>query len=208
MTKSKLSNLSESSEEIVIDASVLINLMAIGTIQAVLRNLNRSVVITNQAYMEVRRDSLANRVASEVIQPLEKQRLLIRRDVGAGQAQNIFNYLTNELPVVLGEGEAATIGMCQSLSLTAVIDDLEGRKMSQEYWNIPKVIGTMDLLGDDKMRSKFKHSEYQKLILNAAQYGRMYIPAEWGDWAEELLGETVAKALPGLARYYKLRKNR
>lgn len=181
MTKSKLSNLSESSEEIVIDASVLINLMATGNIEAVLKNLKHSVVITDQAYMEVRRDPLTNRAASEVIQPLEKQRLLIRRDVGAGQAQNIFNYLTNELPVVLGEGEAATIGICQSLSLTAVIDELEGRKMAQEYWNISKVNGTLDLLGADNMRSKFSHLEYQKLILNAAQFGQMYIPAEWGD---------------------------
>ena len=203
MTTSIQSKLSGSSDEIVIDASVLINLLATGSSEAILKNLHRSVVITTEAYMEVRRDPLKDRPASEVIERLEEQGLLFRRDIELREGQEIFDFLTNDLPLVLGRGEAATIGLCQSLQLTAVIDDKQGRTVALDYSNIPNLIGTMDLLGYDKVYSGFSRGDYRKIILNAAEFGRMYFPPEWGEWVEKLLGVTVAKTIPGLAGYYK-----
>ena len=48
MTTLIQSKLSVSSEEIVIDASVLINLLATSITEAILKNLQRSVVITTK----------------------------------------------------------------------------------------------------------------------------------------------------------------
>ena len=195
------SRLDETETDIVLDASVLINILATGYAERILGSLERKVFITSEAYSEVSRDPYTNRDASETVKPLEIKQLLLRRDLGV-RSKLRYELLVNPTRYNLGKGEAATIGYCEEHKLTAVIDERKGRTVATNYAD---VAGTIDLLAYKRVFESFDPVEYREALLNAGILGRMYIPFEWGQWAENILHESVARELLGLRRYYRLR---
>lgn len=199
-----LSRLDETRTDIVLDASVLINLLATGRAATILANLDRKVLITSQAYSEVLRDPYTERNASETIKPLETANLISRRKL-KGRTIRLYKILISPAGDALDKGEAATIGFCDEHKLIAVIDERKGKKVADQNSSVPLTVGSLDVLAYKKVIESFSSAEYREALLNAGRLGRMSFPVEWGQWAENILEESVARTLPGLKRFYRIR---
>lgn len=198
------SRLNETHTDIVLDASVLINILATGRAATILANLDRKILITSQAYNEVLRDPFTAGEASETIKPMEAANLISRRNL-SGRSKQLYEILSNPAEHNLDSGEAATIGFCDQHKLIAAIDERKGTKVAIQNSNVPLTVRSLDLLAYKNVIESFTIAEYRQALQNAGRLGRMYFPIEWGHWAENILEETVARTLPGLKKFYRIR---
>lgn len=201
------STLTELHTELAIDASVLINVLGTGEAVATIEALERPLVMATAAFREVRRDPFTGGDASMVIGELEKRRLLVRLDLDTAGTQHMVSLISAPGTDALDDGEAATIALGARRGCCVVIDEARGRRIANGIPISAGVLGTIDILSCASVRQALGETRFQDAILSAAKCARMRFPIESGAWAEELLGESVAKELPGMRAYYRAKQS-
>lgn len=197
------STLTELHTELAIDASVLINVLGTGEAIAMIEALARPVVMATAAYREVRRDPFTGGDASAAIGELEQRGLLVRLELDTAATQHMISLISAPGADALDDGEAATIALGAKRRCCVVIDETRGRRIANRTPILAGVLGTMDLLSCASVRQTLGEMRFQDAVLNAAKCARMRFPTECGAWVEELLGESIARELPGMRAFYR-----
>jgi predicted nucleic acid-binding protein len=123
------SRLTERHRTLVLDASVVINLLGSGRPADVLRLLGRQTVVEERALAEVRRDPSNGRPAQEALNALQMAGL-IRCERLSRQGYPSFLALTGAAPPDdLDDGEAATIAHADDIAATPVLDDKKAARI-------------------------------------------------------------------------------
>lgn len=200
------STLNELHAELAIDASVLINMLGTGEAVAVAEALARPLFIASAAYREVRRNPLTGGDASTAVAELEMMGLLLRCDLDAEGMHHMVSMISAPGADALDDGEAATIALGARRRCCVVIDEKRGRRIANETPIESGVLGTIDILAHASVQRALGDARFLRAILNAAKYARMRIPLQCGAWVEELLGESLAKELPGMRSYYRSKR--
>ncbi len=200
------SMLTELHAELAIDASVLINVLGSGEAIAVIEALARPLVMATAAYREVRRDPFTGGDALIAIGELEQRGLLLRCDLDAEGTQHMVSLISASGADALDDGEAATIALGARRGCCVVIDETRGCRIANRIPISAGVLGTIDLLSCASVREALGETRFQNAILSAAKCARMRFPTECGAWAEELLGESVTRELPGMRTYYRAKQ--
>ncbi len=200
------STLTELHAELAIDASVLINVLGTGEAIAMIEALSRPLIIATAAYREVRRDPFTGGDASTAIGDLEQRGLLLRLDLDTAGTQHMVSLISSPGTDALDDGEAATIALGARRGCCVVIDETRGRRIASGVPISAGVLGTIDLVSCASVRQALGETRFQNAILSAAKCARMRFPTESGAWVEELLGETVARELPGMRAYYRIKE--
>lgn len=200
------SMLTELHAELVIDASVLINVLGTGEAVPLIEALARPLVMATAAYREVRRDPLTGGDASTAIGDLEKRGLLVRLDLDTAAMHHMFSLISAPGADALDDGEAATIALGTKRRSCVVIDETRGRRIANHIPISAGVLGTIDIVSCTSVRRTLGEARFKNAILSAAKCARMRFPTECGAWVEELLGESVTKELPGMRAYYRAKK--
>lgn len=200
------STLTDLHKELAIDASVLINVLGTGEPDTVLSALARPVIIASAAHREVTRDPYTSTMASDTLDTLQAQGLLVRCDLDAIATQHMVALVAAPGPDGLDDGEAATIALAARRGCSAVIDEARGRRIAASVPIDAGTLGTLDILACESVQRALGKERFRAAILSAARVARMRIPLELGPWAEALLSEPVARDLPGLRGYYRSRR--
>lgn len=184
--------------DLIIDASVLINLLGCGAAETVLQSLPRAVSIEKRALAEVLRDPSRNLPAQGKRQLLVDRKLLQVRQP-QGDAIECFLELVTE-PHELNDGEAATIACAIDLGAVAVLDERKARRIARERFPALPVDSTAGLFRALLEEERIDATQIRAMLLAALQRARMSVPREDIDWVIRVLGAKTAWQCPSISR--------
>lgn len=188
----------ETGAALVIDASVLINLLGCGAAEEVLASLPHEVFIEHRTLAEVLRDPSRNLPARDQRARLVQRRILQAHSL-AGEAIDCFLELVAE-PDGVDDGEAATIVCALGQSATAVLDERKARRIVRERFPTLTLSSTAGLFRVLLEQQRVGAERVRELLLAALQRARMSVPPEDIDWVIELIGVELAEQCPSIRR--------
>ena len=188
----------EADAALVIDASVLINLLGSGAAEEVLTSLPQEVLIEHRAFSEVVRDPSRNLPAQNQRDLLVQRRHLQVRELEGAAIECFLELVVH--PDGLDDGEAATIACAHDLGAVAVLDERKARRIIRERFPALAIMSTAGLFGRLLEQQRMSAERVRGLLLAALQRARMSVPPEDIDWVIELLGVELAEQCPSIRR--------
>jgi len=184
-------------KRLVIDTSVLINLIASGNITQMLTKLSSEVLITESVFHELKKHPKDGSDCSALLNSLVEQSLLKPVKI-LPNALELYLDLTTEL----GDGEASVIAYTVTQSQYAVvIDEKKARRICEERFKLSPIFCTIDLFQDYFFTMNPNEQEFRQLLFNAVKIGRMRILKEKHEiWVKEVLGADLIQQCPSLKK--------
>ena len=196
--------LNNTSDLMVLDASVVINLIATQDDEVILASLPNRVVVTDQAAIEVRRGvssrSSTGRAGGKPTSMLQRLEIVSLE----GAAVSIFlDLVEGSGSQTVGDGEAATIAYAHENDGISVMDDRKALRVCLERFPDIRTASTMDILTHYRVGEAFGNDRTASLVFEALQNARMRVPASYHRWTVDLIGQdraTQCLSLPSRIR--------
>lgn len=188
----------EAGVALVIDASVLINLLGCGAAEEILRSLPGAILVEQRTLAEVLTDPSRNLPSRDVRERLVQEQHLQVRNL-EGDAIECFLALVSE-PDGFDDGEAATIACALDLGAAAVLDEGKARRIVRERFPTLTLISTAGLFRSLLEQRRMDEERVRALVLAALQRARMSVAMEEIDWVIGLLGAELAQQCPSIRR--------
>ena len=184
--------------KLILDASVLINVLGTGSPEAILRAMNRTVLVDEIALREVTIDPFTGKSPTDLLDRLQANRIIevTRMD---GDAYNLFIGLTGaEPPDDLDDGEAATIAQAVHMGYVAVIDERKATRITGVGFPEVALLNSLDLLTAPELLQQRGQNGVADIVYLALRNARMRVPASLRAGIAELLGGDRARECPSL----------
>lgn len=186
---------------LVLDASVVINLLATGHAPSILAALGIPVLLPEPVVREVengeRRGHGAATKCCDIlvdggveIAELDAASLPIFMDLVAGTSASS-----------LGDGEAATIAIAASRRGCAVIDERKASKLLAARFGQVRSATTIDMLAHPALEHTLGRTTLATAVRSALSEARMHIRDVQFDWVAETIGTNEVSSMPGLRRF-------
>ena len=202
MTSHSPSRLDEADVILVLDASVIINLLGTGMPEELIGALGRKCVVARNALREITRDPLTGQSAAVPLKSLTDVGLLERQEMH-GEALAMFLDLSlAQPPAGLGDGEAATIAYAVATGASAVIDERKATRIGAAKFPKLRIISTLDLLSCCPVARAIGGATLSDAVFAALIHARMRVPSEFREWVVGLIGEDRALRSPSLGRRF------
>lgn len=198
MTPSKLHS---THAQLVLDASVLINILGTGRSNIILQALNRIVMVDEIALREVTIDPFSGKSPAAVLSDLRQSGLIEVISMG-NEAYEMFISLTGGAPPDdLDDGEAATLAQAAFGNYAAVIDERKAIRVSRIQFPELVLLNSLDLLTSRELLEQNGRDAIGDLVHLALRNARMRVPPSERPWIVNLLGDERARACPSLGFY-------
>lgn len=178
---------------IVLDASVVINILACGDAARLLKTLNRNVVLPKQVVDEIAREPVRHADDANSFPRLLQSGLLQPRELEDAQYLRFLDLVGAAAPDTLGDGEAATIVTAEQLQCMAIIDERKATRIARGRRSPHLTACTLDLYSCSQLASTYSKDDLAALVFNSMQHARMRIPVDRRHWVVDLIGEDNAK---------------
>lgn len=192
-----LSKLKAGSTPLVLDASVVINLVASNCMDGILMSLKRPIIVTENVCAEFSKTTRDGRTPEQVIENLKTRRRIevVRM---SDEQFDTFLRLTGCLPPDdLGDGEAATLA-CADGAGCAVIDDSKAIRVATRDFPHQAIYCSLDLFCSEQVLSGLGRTTVAQAVYDAIKVGRMRVPHSWRGWISNMLGKARVAELPFL----------
>lgn len=192
---------------LVVDASVIVNLLGTGMPAQLLRSLGMRVLIAAEAFGEVRRHPILGEPIGPVMAALASDGLIEQVQLGSQGRVYFLELVANDLSGGLDDGEASTIAAAleHSKDAVVVIDEKKAARVLSERWPERRCVSTVTLLSQPCIRSDLSDQAFADAVFSALKHARMRVPADGLDWIVELVGPGRAAQCPSLAVQSSLR---
>jgi predicted nucleic acid-binding protein len=200
MTSSRLSRLDNDDCTLVLDASVVINLLGTGNASLLIRALRRKCVVEQITWREVTRDPFTGKTATEPLKALVSAGLLEREKMGTDATSLFLDLTLAQAPDGLGDGEAATLAHAANSGATAVIDEKKAIRISAAKLPDLRTLSTLDLLSCSLVSDAVDRMTLADAVCSALMCARMRVPGEFHKWVLELIGKDRASKCSSLSR--------
>lgn len=187
--------LADADGDLVLDASVFINLSASGAAAQVLHALPNRIVMVDVAAGEVREDNRNGRSDGDTLQELiGPAGLEIVKLDESGLA------LFESLVLALDDGEAATIAAAAGRRAIPVLDERRARKICAE--ELPNTVqaSTLDLFSHPAVERTLGTENLAEAVHAALQNARMHVRVDQRDWVVALIGGERAAGCSSIPR--------
>ena len=191
-------------DDLVLDASVWINLLATGSAEEIFGALPQRLVVIGRTTTELLRHPLDGGRRGNPIDPYLESGSLESVVLSGGALETFIELVGAAPPDDLGDGEAATLAHAHDVSSVAVIDERKARRISTERFPDLQVVSTVDLLRHDAVASALRGG-LGDAVLSALQHGRMRVPPVHEEWVIEQIGRDNARQCPSLPRRLRMR---
>ena len=203
MTPSRLCN---AHNRLIVDASVLINLLGTGAPLAILHGLNRVFEIDEIALQEVGVNPATRGSAEGVLNELRKAGVLKVVQMSSKVYDRFLAFAGADAPDDLDDGEAATLAHASSdAGYVAVIDEKKATRIAAAHKPAIEVLNSLDLLGAPELIAKFGEDYVAEAVYFALRDARMRVPHWARQWTAMLVGYPRAAECPGLGEYSRSR---
>lgn len=120
---------------LVLDASVIINLLATGYAGAILQAVPAPIVVTDNVIREIEQGAVNGRPEPKQLSELIHNQTLKREELSGIALEHFFDLVSGSTAASLGDGEAATLALAHSNGFTAVIDEKSNSDFLPTLWN-------------------------------------------------------------------------
>jgi len=192
------SRLSSDHGVLVVDASVMINLLGTGRCADVLRIVSRKVLIDELAWQEVTSDPFSKDSGQKAMQSLVESALVEQVRLSDSAFERFLSLTGATPPDDLGDGEAATIAQALDLRAVPIIDERKATRIALSIEPSRPVLHTIDILGCSEVADALTERELGDLIYCALVYARMRVAAPCREWVSALIGPERVKDCPSL----------
>ena len=195
------SRLHSAHERLVLDASVLINILGTGRSNIILQALNRIVMVDEIALREVTIDPFSGERSATVLSDLRQSGLIEVISMG-NEAYEMFISLTGgDPPDDLDDGEAATLAQAAFGNYVAVIDERKAVRVSGIQFPELELLNSLDLLTSQELLEQNGRDAIVDFVHLALRNARMRVPPSERPWIVNLLGDDRARECPSLGFY-------
>ena len=199
------SRLNSAHRRLIIDASVLINLLGSRAPGAVLRGLQRVFEIDEITLQEVDTDPSTNYSALETLAELRQRGLLNVVQMSPEAYERFLEFTGADAPDDLDDGEAATLAHASiNDEYIAVIDEIKATRIATAQNPPIETLNTLDLLSAPDLISRLGEENVADVIYFALRNARMRVPSSARRWTAIFLGHARATECPGLGRYSRM----
>lgn len=174
---------------IVLDASVLINLLGCGECTAILQGLGQKCLMEERTLKEVRRHPIPGFDHVEPIHALLSSGLLQEVRMTDDEYATYLTLVSGPLEKRLDDGESAALAISRRAS-SIVIDERKARRRvikSPEIANGRTVVSTFLLMLTSGHRQAWSAQKIHKLVTSACRHARMGVPKEDSALFEKLM---------------------
>lgn len=184
----------------VMDASVVINLLATGCFAEILTYVSGSFVVVQHVKDEVRIDPLTRQPHDNLLGTFIDSGTLQIVDLGDNELNTFIDLVGASAPDDLDDGEAATIAYATHNLACPVIDENKGRRICREKFPSLDVIDTIDLLRMVRHGGEFSEMNFVRGIERALTIGRMRVADHHLEWLSSMVSREVLMGAPSLKR--------
>ena len=183
---------------LVLDTSVILNLLGSGRPRFLLTHVPYRVIAPVQVIQEIRREpdidiekdaGLLDVIESgliAVVEPNDEAEALALALAGAPS------------PDDLDDGEAYAIAYAVVLGATVGIDERKGRRVLSAHWPSLSCLYTLDIIETAVKRAQMGNHELADIVFSALRFSRMRVPSDRRSSVIALIGRERARLCPSL----------
>jgi predicted nucleic acid-binding protein len=179
--KSALDEIEETSE-VVLDASVVINLLGTGVAKEILTAFEFKCTIDKLAAQEIVRHPRPDGDLKKELGLLAREDLIREVRLSDAEYKAFLELVGAPSPSGLGDGEAATLVQAVSLRAVAVIDERKAKRIAAARYPGLKIASTTDILFHRSVMSRLGENNVAAAITDARRHARMFTSKECIAW--------------------------
>lgn len=187
-------------DAVVLDASVIINVIATGKPNQILRATPNRILVTDDAAAEVDCGESRNLQSHDTITKLADRQSLEIVSLGNDARLCFDSLVAGAAKQTLGDGEAATIASAIENRGIALIDERKALRICRERFPRLRTATSMDLLMHEQVWKALGRRELADAVFNALVFGRMRVSSEYHESVVDLIGQDRASACHSLPR--------
>lgn len=195
-----LSSLTEQNSTLVLDASVVINLLATGHSSAIIQALNAPLIVPDNVVREIERGAAAGRSDFDLLNRTLSEQILRTEKLDGEILKNFFDLVSGSTSDTLGDGEAATLALAHGCQFIAVIDEKKATRIAAERFGRLKVVTTVDVLAHESVRSSLGAEPLAEATFNALRRARMQVRDYQFEWVAHTIGAARVEVCPSLRK--------
>ncbi|MBR0910880.1 hypothetical protein [Bradyrhizobium japonicum] len=192
--------LTEEDYELVLDSSVVINLLATGYAASILKGLAIPVVLTDNVVREVELGSSNGRQQVSLLREMIADQVLMIRELEGQALETFFGLVSGPASESLGDGEAATLALAHARGCSAAIDEKKATRLATERFASTRLVTTVDILAHGGVRAGLGNTRLAEAALQALHLARMQVREQQFDWIARLIGQQNVEACSSLRR--------
>ena len=190
---------------LVLDASVIINLLATGHANTILQALAVPLYITDNVVREIEQGAVNGRPEPALLAELISNQALIVKELTGTALEDFFGMVSGHTSSSLGDGEAATLALAYRNGFSAAIDEKKATRIAAERFETLKLVTTVDILAAPSVQGALRKDALTSATLRALQRARMQVREYQFDWIAQLIGIENVRACPSLKRHARRR---
>lgn len=190
---------------LVLDASVIINLLATGHASTILQILAVPLIVTDSVVREIGQGAVNGRPEPALLAELISNQVLKVNELAGTALESFFDMVSGHTSSSLGDGEAATLALAHHNGLSAAIDEKKATRIAAERFETLKLVTTVDILAHEPVRASLGNEVLANATLHALQRARMQVREHQFDWIAQLIGINNVGACPTLKRHLRRR---
>lgn len=183
---------------VVLDTSVLLNILGTGKAQTILAAIQGRRVIVSVTSREVLRHPL-DPLAVDPVGPLVAAGLVERVQLPDPARTRFVALVSASPPDDLDDGEAAALAVGEALGIPVAIDERKGRRLARERIPSLPLLSSGEILADDAVAAALG-AGLADAVFSALVNARMRILPEQEVWVHTLLGAERASQCPSLRK--------
>lgn len=195
--------LNEEDRKLVLDASVVINLLATGQPAAILQALSIPITVTHNVVVEIERGALNGHPEKALLSELIAGGSLRVEELDEAALELFVALVSGDTASTLGDGEAATLAMAQTRKISAGIDEKKATRIATERFCSLRLVTTLDILAHHAVAGSLGDAVLSDAVLRALTRTRMQVREHQFGWVADLIGLENVETCPSLKRHAK-----
>lgn len=163
---------------LVLDASVLINLLGCGAANQVLGALTSPCLVEAKVFNEISKHPIPGLCHINELKALVSSGHIEQTQMTEGEYTSYLEMVQAPLGKRLDVGESATLAVAHSRGLSVVVDENKARAYARDHMPKVAVVSTLCLLISAAYRVRGDMPYVQELVTLARQNARMGVPKE------------------------------
>lgn len=200
--------LTDQDKVIVLDASVIINLLATGYATEILQALKVPLFVTGNVVREIEQGAANGRQESKLLVELIGARFLQMKELSGPSLEHFFSLVSGNTSDSLGDGEAATLAFAYCNGFSAAIDEKKATRIAGERFGAMKLVTTVDILSNEPVRTLLGQQALASATFQALRVARMQVRPHQLDWVTQLIGADNLTACASLKRHARRKMER
>jgi predicted nucleic acid-binding protein len=176
----------------VVDASVIINLIATQYVEEILDVLSEPIKVVDIVFGEIEDGRAKGLRDADTLKDLVTSNLVEVVALDATAETTFERLVSGAAHSTLDDGEAATIAYADAKQLTIGVDDKKARRICREHFPAIPLQCSGNILQHPAIEARLGKKRLAAAVLNALQGARMRVLPEQLEWVIELIGKDVA----------------